>query len=157
MGDFNCHPKEKTNLNYYIIQLAKSKGLKDMAKYHATNNAPAITRITHRIDYIFGNEQIMDASIHTFTQQIPPSHFTSDHKAVITLLEDNLFNIPQSQSRYNNNKLKEKPDYTQMNDDKWEDYKNKSQLYFYNRFEYLDILDVNNQEDLDHIWNIFEQ
>ncbi|PKY20524.1 DNase I-like protein [Rhizophagus irregularis] len=157
MGDFNCHPKEKTNLNYYIIQLAKTKGLKDMAKYHATNNTPAVTRTTHRIDYIFGNEQIMDVSIHTFTQQIPPSHFTSDHKAVITLLEDNLFNIPQSQSRYNNNKLKEKPDYTQMNDEKWEDYKIKSRLYFSNRFKYLDILGVNNQEDLDHIWNIFEQ
>ncbi|PKB93114.1 hypothetical protein RhiirA5_442299, partial [Rhizophagus irregularis] len=96
------------------------------------------------------------ASIHTFTQPIPPSYFSSDHKAVITLLQNDLFKISHSQSRYNHNKLKDKPDYTQMNDDNWEEYKSKSRSYFQQRFEYIDIFNVDTQEELDHIWNIFE-
>ena len=80
MGDLNCYPKEKKNLNYHIIQSIKLKGFRDLAKHHAENHPPDITRISHRIDYMFGNINITNASIHTFTQSIPPSHFTSDHK-----------------------------------------------------------------------------
>ncbi|GET67272.1 hypothetical protein RIR_jg5056.t1 [Rhizophagus irregularis DAOM 181602=DAOM 197198] len=72
--------------------MAKLKGFKDMAKFHAENQTPDITRTTHRIDYIFGNNNILNASIHTFAQKIPPSHFTSDHKAVITLLQNDFSN-----------------------------------------------------------------
>ncbi|PKB96533.1 hypothetical protein RhiirA5_434669 [Rhizophagus irregularis] len=120
MGDFNCHPKEKTNLNYHIIQLAKSKGLKDMAKYHATNQLPDITRISHRIDYIFGNDNILDTLIHTFVQPIPPSH-----SPVITKL-------------YRNHDKKEKPDYSQMNEELWDEYTAKTKIYFKYHFQYID-------------------
>ncbi|PKC55035.1 DNase I-like protein [Rhizophagus irregularis] len=158
MGDFNCYPKEKNNLNYHIIDLAKLKGLKDMAKYHAINQQPDITRTSHRIDYIFGNANILNVSIHTFTQPVPPSHFNSDHKAVITLLQNDLFHMLCSRShhRYRKNDSKEKPDYSQMNDQLWDEYKDISKTYFNNRFRYIDLSDVKTQDDLDHSWNIFE-
>ncbi|CAB5392280.1 unnamed protein product [Rhizophagus irregularis] len=117
MGDFNCYPKEKTNLNYHIIEIAKLKGFKDMAKYHAINQEPDKTRISHRIDYIFGNNNILNGSIHTFTQPIPPSHFTSDHKAVITLLQNDLFKPIKLRNNHHRNDIKDKPNYSEMNEE----------------------------------------
>ncbi|EXX58571.1 hypothetical protein RirG_196760 [Rhizophagus irregularis DAOM 197198w] len=156
MGDLNCYPKEKTNLNYHIIQTAKLKGFKDMAKYHAINHAPEITRISHRIDYIFGNNNILNGSIHTFTQTIPPSHFTSDHEAVITLLQNDLFKPTKLSNNHHCNDIKNKPNYSMMNEDLWDDYEVQSKSYFKNRFRYIDIENITSQEDLDHAWNIFE-
>ncbi|PKB95251.1 hypothetical protein RhiirA5_368052, partial [Rhizophagus irregularis] len=89
--------------------MAKLKGFKDMAKHHAENQTPEITRVAHRIDYIFGNNNILNASIHTFAQQIPPSHFTSDHKAVITLLQNDLFKRSQYRQGNRRDEQKEKP------------------------------------------------
>ncbi|CAB4424129.1 unnamed protein product [Rhizophagus irregularis] len=156
MGDFNCQPKEKNNLNHHIIQQMKLNGLKDMAKYHATNKVPDITHITHRIDYIFGNINIMEKSIHTFTQSIPSSHFSTDHKSVIILLQDDLFKSPDIQYRYQDNTKKEKPDYNKMNEESWEEYKEKSKAYFKNRFYNIDVSTATTQDDIDHIWNVFE-
>ncbi|GBC15332.2 RNA-directed DNA polymerase from mobile element jockey-like [Rhizophagus irregularis DAOM 181602=DAOM 197198] len=81
-----------------------------MAKFHAENQTPDITRTTHRIDYIFGNNNILNASIHTFAQKIPPSHFTSDHKAVITLLQNDLFKC--SRHRQDNISTQDELDHT---------------------------------------------
>lgn len=156
MGNFNCYPKNKTNLNYYIIQLAKSIGLKDMAKYHAINNSSEPTRMVHRIDCIFGNVNIIDASIHTFTQPVPLSFFNTDHKSVITLLQNDFLILQQTHNRFNKNKTKLKPDYAQMNDETWETYKSNSKLYFKNCFRFIDFTTIKSKEDLDHIWNIFE-
>ncbi|PKB95994.1 DNase I-like protein, partial [Rhizophagus irregularis] len=156
MGDLNCYPKEKNNLNHHIIQMAKLKGFKDMAKHHAENRTPEITRLTHRIDYIFGNNNILNASIHTFAQQIPPSHFTSDHKAVITLLQNDLFKRSRHRQGNRRYEQKEKPNYSSMNDDLWENYKSQSKIYFKYRFQYIDLDNISTQDDLDHIWNIFE-
>ncbi|GBC18438.2 RNA-directed DNA polymerase from mobile element jockey-like [Rhizophagus irregularis DAOM 181602=DAOM 197198] len=156
MGDLNCYPKEKNNLNHHIIQMAKLKGFKDMAKFHAENQTPDITRTTHRIDYIFGNNNILNASIHTFAQKIPPSHFTSDHKAVITLLQNDLFKCSRHRQGNRRNEQKEKPNYSLMNDDLWENYKSHSKTYFKHRFQYIDLDNISTQDELDHTWNIFE-
>ncbi|CAB4411748.1 unnamed protein product [Rhizophagus irregularis] len=156
MGDFNCQPKEKNNLNHHIIQQMKLNGLKDMAKYHATNKVPDITHTTHRIDYIFGNINIIEKSIHTFTQSIPSSHFSTDHKSVIILLQDDLFKPPDIQHRYQNNAKKEKPEYNKMNEESWEEYKEKSNTYFKYRFYNIDFSTITTQDDIDHIWNVFE-
>ncbi|EXX53657.1 hypothetical protein RirG_241980 [Rhizophagus irregularis DAOM 197198w] len=156
MGDFNCYPKEKTNLNYHIIQTAKLKGFKDMAKYHAINHVPEVTRISHRIDYILGNNNILNGSIHTFTQPIPPSHFNSDHKAVITLLQNDLFKPTKLSNNHHRNDIKNKPNYSMMNEELWDEYEAQSKLYFKYRFRYIDIDNITSQEDLDHAWNIFE-
>ncbi|CAB4446545.1 unnamed protein product [Rhizophagus irregularis] len=134
----------------------KLNGLKDMAKYHATNKVPDITHITNRIDYIFENINIIEKSIHTFTQSIPSSHFSTDHKAVIILLQDELFKSPDIQYRYQNNTKKEKPEYNKMNEESWEKYKEKSYKYFKNRFHNINFSTITTQDDIDHIWNAFE-
>ncbi|CAB5376964.1 unnamed protein product [Rhizophagus irregularis] len=121
-----------------------------MAKYHAINQEPEKTRISHRIDYIFGNNNILNGSIHTFTQPIPPSHFSSDHKAVITLLQNDLFKPIKLRNNHHRNNIKEKPNYSEMNEEMWDEYENRSKSYFKNRFQYIDLENITTQEDLDH-------
>ncbi|PKK55899.1 hypothetical protein RhiirC2_801206 [Rhizophagus irregularis] len=121
-----------------------------MAKYHAVNQDPGITRISYRIDYIFGNNNILNGSIHTFTQPIPLSHFNSDHKAVITLLQNDLFKSTKLLNNHHRNDLKEKPNYSKMNEELWDEYEDRSRSYFKNRFRYIDLDNITTQEDLDH-------
>ncbi|PKK75310.1 hypothetical protein RhiirC2_773780 [Rhizophagus irregularis] len=124
------------------------------------------THHSHRIDYHFGNIDLLEQSIHSYTQSIPQSFFNTDHKIVITLLEKTFFD---SKNKYIFDKFmnalpfnKRKEDtktifkYDQMTKDLWSTYMNCSRSLFKKRFSKLS-LDINTKEALNRYWNTFEQ
>ncbi|PKY22346.1 DNase I-like protein [Rhizophagus irregularis] len=163
IGDFNCPPKEKTNINHQVIIHLKSNNFTDLAKFHAQEKEPDITHKVNRIDYHFGNEELLKNSIHSFTQGIPVSFFKMDHKAVITLLDRSFWTT--SKYRYNrtaiphniNDKKKElKYVYDDMTPELWANYKDQSRKIFTKTFKKFNCQNVNNLEHLNHMWNKIE-
>ncbi|PKC05167.1 DNase I-like protein [Rhizophagus irregularis] len=163
IGDFNCPPKEKTNINHQVIIHLKSNNFTDLAKFHAQDKEPDITHKVNRIDYHFGNDELLKNSIHTFTQGIPASFFKTDHKAVITLLDRSFWTT--SKYRYNrttlpsnnDNKKKElKYVYDDMTPELWANYKDQSRRIFTKTFKKFNCQNVNNLEHLNHMWNKIE-
>ncbi|PKK57444.1 hypothetical protein RhiirC2_798029 [Rhizophagus irregularis] len=161
--DFNCAPKEKTNINHQVITHLKSTNFTDLAKFHAQEKEPDITHKVNRIDYHFGNEELLKNSIHTFTQGIPISFFKTDHKAVITLLDRSFWMTPKYRNNRtditHNTKSKKKElkyVYDDMTPELWANYKDQSRKIFTRTFKKFNCQEVYNLEQLNHMWNKIE-
>lgn len=144
IGDFNCSPKQKSNINYSFIRLLKENNYKDMIKHHQDDMDNNLTHLSTRIDYHFGNTLLLDQSIHSFTQSIPSSFFTTDHKIVITLLEKTFFDSKKHRlfDKFNNTPIFPKHsikilEYEKMIIESWATYTNRSRTIFKKRFSKL--------------------
>jgi hypothetical protein len=165
MGDFNCHPKTKSDENYQLLHLLKSYQFIDSVKYHTEENTtPATTTIYNsRIDYQFVNSNILPHSIHTFAQGITSSFFNTDHKAIITIFDRFFFKIKSDQYFDKFQKIiKNKPkkytsNYNKMNTQLWHEYSNNSIQIFKKWYRNFNPNVIKNQSSLDNTWNTFQQ
>ncbi|GET53123.1 hypothetical protein GLOIN_2v1579716 [Rhizophagus irregularis DAOM 181602=DAOM 197198] len=166
IGDFNMTTKNKSDPNYPSIRLLKNNRYKDIIKYHQVSLDNNSTHSTNRIDYHYGNPNLLEQSIHSYTQSIPQSFFNTDHNIVITLLEKTFFD---SRNKHlfekfmdvlpfnkRNDEVKKVFKYDQMTVELWSSYTNRSRSTFKNRFS-KEPQQINNKTTLNRQWDLFEK
>ncbi|GBC00143.1 hypothetical protein RclHR1_03760007 [Rhizophagus clarus] len=150
MGDFNVNPQQfiKTNQKTQnapswkqdILRKLKRFNLAHSVKYFQNRYLPTRTPQTSNdtptvrscIDHIYISQKLLDATFNSNTLQINNTFFSTDHKCVYILVDQQFFrsrkNLKAStQETYRpNNHRRKTYNYNSMNKDKWSHYTTES-------------------------------